>query len=53
MTDREPRCWQCHKKMAEELTRPWKIVCNRCHARNQSEPLDKNPESATVNAKTP
>ncbi len=34
LVDREPRCWRCRKKLAELLTRPWEIVCLRCHARN-------------------
>lgn len=36
MTDKEPRCWKCKKKLAESLTRPWEIVCTRCHSRNAS-----------------
>lgn len=34
--DRDPRCWRCHKKLAELLSRPWVITCVRCKARNQS-----------------
>jgi hypothetical protein len=36
--DREPRCWRCGKKLAVFLTRPWRIECVRCKARNASPP---------------
>ncbi|KKN69049.1 hypothetical protein LCGC14_0445210 [marine sediment metagenome] len=39
MIDKEPRCWRCEKKLAEEAKRPWRFVCTRCHATNKSEPL--------------
>ena len=32
--DREPRCWRCHKKLANYLARPWDIDCVRCKAKN-------------------
>lgn len=34
-TDERPRCWRCDKLLAESLTRPWSISCNRCKAKNQ------------------
>lgn len=37
-TDQEPRCWRCRKKLAEYLSRPWEIICQRCHAVNASAP---------------
>jgi phage FluMu protein Com len=33
--DAEPRCWRCGRKLAEMVTRPWRIVCSRCKALNQ------------------
>lgn len=36
-TDEMPRCWRCNRLLAEMLTRPWTIVCNRCKARNQTD----------------
>ena len=32
--DREPRCWRCHKMLANYLTRPWDVSCVRCKAKN-------------------
>lgn len=34
LTDEQPRCWRCHKKLANALARPWDITCPRCGARN-------------------
>ena len=48
--DIEPRCWRCKRKLAEDLTRPWNIVCQRCHARNISEPLDSKGNNDTLTA---
>jgi hypothetical protein len=36
-TDEKPRCWRCEKLLAEKLTRPWVILCNRCKAKNAQE----------------
>ena len=33
-TDASPRCWRCSKLLAEQVTRPWSIVCPRCKGRN-------------------
>lgn len=32
--DGEPRCWRCNRKLAEWVTRPWRIRCGRCKAEN-------------------
>lgn len=32
--DKEPRCWRCGRKLAEKVTRPWEICCDRYKARN-------------------
>lgn len=29
-SDKAPRCRSCRKKLAEILTRPWRVVCPRC-----------------------
>jgi phage FluMu protein Com len=34
VVDHEPRCWRCGKKLAEALSRPWRIRCVRCKAEN-------------------
>jgi len=34
--DTEVKCWRCGRKLAESLTRPWFIKCNRCHAKNMN-----------------
>lgn len=36
VVDREPRCWCCGKKLAEELARPWRIRCVRRKSLNTS-----------------
>ena len=33
VTDHNPRCWKCDKKLGESVTRPWHIKC-RCKAVN-------------------
>ncbi len=38
VVDRQPRCWNCNKKLANYLTRPWDINCVRCKAKNRREP---------------
>lgn len=32
--DAEPRCWRCNRKLAEWVSRPWRIRCSRCKADN-------------------
>jgi hypothetical protein len=34
VTDEAPRCWRCRRKLADLVTRPWQLVCARCHAMN-------------------
>jgi len=46
--DEEPRCWRCGKKLAEVLTRPWEITCQRCKARNMRQ-VDGQVGAATLN----
>ena len=41
VTDIYPRCWRCDKLLAEELTRPWRIECQRCNAMNNSPPIER------------
>ncbi len=38
VTDQEPRCWRCRRKLAEHVSRPWSLVCSRCKAQNASQP---------------
>ena len=35
-TDNMPRCYRCNALLAELASRPWRIICRRCKARNQS-----------------
>ena len=37
VVDRQPRCWNCNKKLANYLARPWDIDCVRCKAKNGRE----------------
>ena len=41
VTDIYPRCWRCNKLLGEELTRPWRIECQRCHAMHNSQPIER------------
>jgi phage FluMu protein Com len=34
--DQQPRCGKCGKLLAEYVARPWKFVCVRCKAQNNS-----------------
>lgn len=34
-TVKDPRCWRCNKKLANELAIPYDIDCPRCHGRNR------------------
>ena len=36
VTDPSPKCWRCEKPLAVFVTRPWKLICQRCHAKNAS-----------------
>jgi phage FluMu protein Com len=38
--DQKPKCWRCGKLLAEYVSRPWKFVCPRCKAPNNSPPLE-------------
>lgn len=38
VTDIEPRCWHCKMKLGYLLTRPWRMRCGRCRAKNESPP---------------
>lgn len=33
-TVKSPRCWRCKRLLAEMVTSPWRIRCNRCKAVN-------------------
>jgi phage FluMu protein Com len=35
-TDQQARCWRCGKLLFELATRPWRLICPRCKARNAS-----------------
>lgn len=39
VTDEKPECWRCHRVLAWEATRPWRIKCGRCNAENSSPPI--------------
>jgi hypothetical protein len=34
VTDQAPRCWRCRRKLANHVSRPWELICERCHAIN-------------------
>lgn len=34
--DREPRCLDCGRRLAEYLTRPYSITCPRCKKQQES-----------------
>ena len=36
--DLAPRCWRCHSKLSDMVTRPWAIRCTKCHAFNAEKP---------------
>ncbi len=35
VTDMAPRCWRCGRTLAEWLSRPWSLRCQRCKAANR------------------
>lgn len=54
-TDVDPRCGACQKKLAERLTRPWRIRCIRCSHVNEQKPLRAEkitPPATTENTTT-
>ena len=38
IVDSGVRCWRCDKLLIELAARPWRVICPRCKACNQSEP---------------
>jgi hypothetical protein len=38
VTDHEPRCWRCHRRLGAYFTRPWELKCQKCNALNASAP---------------
>jgi phage FluMu protein Com len=34
--DQQPKCWRCNRLLAEFVARPWKFICPRCKATNNS-----------------
>ena len=44
-TDYNPRCKKCSRVMAGVVTRPWKMKCRRCGAKNSGYdiPFEKKP----------
>lgn len=34
--DQKPKCWRCRRLLAEFVARPWRFVCSRCKAENNS-----------------
>lgn len=34
ITDRDPKCWKCRRRLGAYFTRPWELMCHRCHAIN-------------------
>lgn len=51
ISDRQPRCWRCNRKLAELVSRPWDIVCTRCKARNKEERLEHDRGDASSDGK--
>lgn len=43
VTDHEPRCWRCNRKLAHYMTRPWSVQCSRCKAANHAGSGTKEP----------
>lgn len=41
-----PRCGRCRRKLAEVLTPPWRLKCNRCGMVN--EVVDSGPDPGQV-----
>jgi len=35
VTDLAPSCWRCGRTLAEWLSRPWSLRCQRCKAPNR------------------
>lgn len=33
-------CWRCGKVHMKSGARPWEFTCHRCHATNQSQPIE-------------
>jgi len=42
--DHEPRCWRCGRRLAEYISRPWSLRCQKCKAPNASVPMDAREE---------
>lgn len=40
MIDQDPRCWRCHRALAEYMGRPWSRRCHRCKAQDKSEQVE-------------
>lgn len=36
ITDTLPKCWNCRRTLGGFFTRPWELVCRKCHAVNSS-----------------
>jgi phage FluMu protein Com len=39
-TDIRPKCWRCERVLAELASRPWRFMCSKCKAINNSPPME-------------
>ena len=55
-TDWGPRCYTCGRKLADHVSRPWKLLCSKCSSWNTDQvhirPIDKTLMVGVNNKKT-